>query len=161
MELGTQECWLMQHEVPPWMQQVYFLVWWDAGWKSQAAAPQFGLMGCRVKIRDIVMSSMWYELMELRVEADPEQPQEGWFSKGNAERLRNIFFQLDQDMNGHLSKHEFCSWVNCLCDLLESVCMLGGQVSGSCIPQLHNIVHPKQENKSSFSISVLRKHSCL
>ena len=66
-------------------------------------------MGCRVKIRDIVMSSMWYELMELRVEADLEQPQEGWFSKGNAERLRNIFFQLDQDMNGHLSKHEFCA----------------------------------------------------
>lgn len=62
----------------------------------------------KVKIRDIVMSSMWYELMELRVEADLEQPQEGWFSKGNAERLRNIFFHLDQDMNGHLSKHEFC-----------------------------------------------------
>ena len=67
------------------------------------------LWRCRVKIRDIVMSSMWYELMELRVEAGPEEPQEGWFSKGNTERLRNTFFQLDQDMNGHLSKHEFCA----------------------------------------------------
>ena len=67
------------------------------------------LWRCRVKIRDIVMSSMWYELMELRVEAGPEEPQEGWFSRGSAERLRSTFFQLDQDMNGHLSKHEFCA----------------------------------------------------
>ena len=64
---------------------------------------------CRVKIRDIVMSPMWYELMELRVEPDPEQPQEGWFSRGNAEHIRNTFFHLDQDMNGHLSKQEFCA----------------------------------------------------
>lgn len=62
-----------------------------------------------MKIRDIVMSAMWYELMELRVEADPEQPQEGWFSRSNAERVHNTFFHLDQDMNGHLSKQDFCS----------------------------------------------------
>ena len=53
------------------------------------------------------MSPMWYELMELRLEADPEQPQDGWFSKGSAEKLRRTFFQLDQDLNGHLSKPEF------------------------------------------------------
>ena len=52
---------------------------------------------------------MWYELMELRVEGDPEQPQEGWFSKGSAEKMRSTFFQLDQDLNGHLSKKEFCA----------------------------------------------------
>ena len=61
----------------------------------------------RVRIRDIVMSPMWYELMELRVEPDPQQTQESWFSRGSAERIRNTFFHLDQDMNGHLSKREF------------------------------------------------------
>lgn len=63
----------------------------------------------RVRIRDIVMSPMWYELMELRVEADPQQAQESWFSRATAERMRNTFFHLDQDMNGHLSKQEFCA----------------------------------------------------
>ena len=64
---------------------------------------------CRVPIREIVMSGMWYELMDLRVEASPDQPQDSWFSRANAERLRSIFFQLDQDGNGHLSKQEFCA----------------------------------------------------
>ncbi|KAL3144696.1 hypothetical protein ABBQ38_001822 [Trebouxia sp. C0009 RCD-2024] len=79
---------------------------------AQMAARKFlfflGKQG-KVRIRDIVMSPMWYELMELRVEADPQQAQESWFSRATAERMRNTFFHLDQDMNGHLSKQEFCA----------------------------------------------------
>ena len=62
---------------------------------------------CRVKIRDLVMSPMWSELMELRAGADLDQPQEGWFSFSSAERVRNMFLQLDRDRNNHLSKQEF------------------------------------------------------
>lgn len=64
---------------------------------------------CRVRIRDLVMSPMWYELMELRAGADPDQPQEGWFSVACAVRVRNMFLHLDQDRNNHLSKREFAA----------------------------------------------------
>lgn len=63
---------------------------------------------CRVRIRDLVMSPMWIELMELRAGQEPGAPQEGWFSLTSAQRVRNMFLHLDQDRNNHLSKREFC-----------------------------------------------------
>ena len=52
--------------------------------------------------------------MELKVEPDSEQPQEGKFSRGSAERMRKTFFHLDQDMNGHLSKRLCSTCSHCM-----------------------------------------------
>ncbi|KAK9808769.1 hypothetical protein WJX72_003243 [[Myrmecia] bisecta] len=65
----------------------------------------------RVRIRDLLTSAVLAELLELRLAPSPEAlpggPTTNWFSLLSVERVRNLFVDLDQDMNGYLTSREF------------------------------------------------------
>eukprot|EP00271_Cylindrocystis_brebissonii_P003152 TRINITY_DN1390_c0_g1_i1.p1 TRINITY_DN1390_c0_g1~~TRINITY_DN1390_c0_g1_i1.p1 ORF type:complete len:530 (-),score=94.29 TRINITY_DN1390_c0_g1_i1:693-2282(-) len=71
----------------------------------------------KVPIREVLLSSVLSELMELRQEDDelkeaPGNLSDNWFSLESTRRVYNLFLSLDSDNNGTLSKSELMAFGN-------------------------------------------------
>ncbi|XP_068155495.1 serine/threonine-protein phosphatase 2A regulatory subunit B'' subunit gamma-like [Drosophila tropicalis] len=65
----------------------------------------------RIRIRDVLASGLLTELLDLRDEANPKEPQEyNWFSMPAVLTVYGNYLNLDKDHNGMLSKKELAAY---------------------------------------------------